>query len=124
MPDLLVNKYCAKVIKMLQLSEHFAVLHHSVTFTPLQENCYNTGEGKENLDVTAFETQFVNEDVVWSDLVVTCWNTPVTFYVLSIFLFPEEGHLLLKILRYDWNDRNITFDLKAVHMNRSKKFHP
>lgn len=49
---------------MLQLSEHFAVLHHSVTFTPLQGNCYNTDEGKEDLDVTAFEIHFVNEDVV------------------------------------------------------------
>lgn len=63
-PDLLVNKYCAKIIKMLQLSEYFAVLHHLVTFTPLQGNCYNTGEGKEDLDVTAFKIQFVNEDVV------------------------------------------------------------
>lgn len=61
---LLVNKYCAKIIKMLHLSEHFTVLHRSVTFTPLQGNCYNTGEGKEDLDVTAFEARFVNEDTV------------------------------------------------------------
>lgn len=64
MPDLLVNKYCSKIIKMLQLSDHFTVLHHLVTFTLLQGNCFNTGEGKEDLDVTAFETQLVNEDVM------------------------------------------------------------
>lgn len=102
---------------MLHLSEHFTVLHRSVTFTPLQGNCYNTGEGKEDLDVTAFEARFVNEDTVWSDLTVTCWNTPVTFYIFLIFLFPGEENLLLKILIYDWDDRNIAFDLKAVCMN-------
>lgn len=49
---------------MLQLLEDFAVSHQLVTFTPLQRNCYNTGEVEEDLDVTAFETHFVNEDAV------------------------------------------------------------
>lgn len=62
--DLLVNKYCTKIIKMLQLLEHFAVSHQLVTFTPSQKNCYNTGEVEEDLDVTAFETHFVNENAV------------------------------------------------------------
>lgn len=62
--DLLVNEYCAKIIKMLQLSEHFTVLQQSVTFTPLQGNCYSAGEGEEDLDVTAFRTRSVNEDAV------------------------------------------------------------
>jgi len=62
--DLLLNIYCARIIRMLQLSEHFTVLCWSVTFTPLQGNCCNAGEGEEDLDVTAFETGFVNEDTV------------------------------------------------------------
>lgn len=102
---------------MLQLSEHFAVSHQWVTFTPSQRNCYNTGEVEEDLDVTAFETHFVNENAVWSDLIVACWNKQVALYVLLIFLFPGEENLPLKVLIYDWSDRKIAFDLKAVHMN-------
>ena len=101
---------------MLQLSEHFTVLCWSVTFTPLQGNCCNAGEGEEDLDVTAFETGFVNEDTVWSDPTVMCWNTQVAFYVLLIF-FPGEENLLLKILIYDWNERKLAFDLKTVLVN-------
>lgn len=57
---------------MLQLSEHFTVLHQSVTFTPLQGNCYSPGEGEEDRDVTAFETRSVNEGAVRSDPIVAC----------------------------------------------------
>lgn len=100
---------------MLQLSEHFTALHQSVTFTPLQGNCYNTGEGKVDLDVTAFETRFVNEDAVWPDSHMLKYTS--RFYILLIFLFAGEESLLLKILIYDWNDRKIVFDLKTVCMN-------